>query len=460
MKMRCPQCGVEGSANEALAGKRVRCPKCDDVFIYNVSPQQHDTGTFQGNGRGFREAYVPPLQKEKTWGTEAGKSPDSVLSAKIDDVVEKDQFAPESLTLHDGNPVSGSLEEESEAADVEEVVLEGKGDGFEIDGELDLGEDKAEADEKPEEDWEDEEAVIEAVEAQLLPDDTSCGEQSGPVAGNVFSGEVSEDADRAVDNDEIPGKGFALQGDSGGKAGGKVGKRGGKQADRQDNAKDRSLEDLSERFTVSGVLKKGWGLVRGAKLPVFLATLVMILLCTAYVIGISLLQEMMMPGVSRVAMMWINWFAIIGLSFLTSVFVGGMMFLGLQHVKKREISWTMLFRGFPKLVRLFIVFVLMTIMVVSGTVLFILPGIYLMVGYCMTLPLIISGDVQPWAAMEKSRRAVHRVWWKVFTIFLLMPLILFIAALPLGIGLFWALPFYMVVTGVIYISLFCEEKVV
>jgi predicted Zn finger-like uncharacterized protein len=32
MKMKCPYCGVSGSVSDSLVGKKVRCPKCKEVF--------------------------------------------------------------------------------------------------------------------------------------------------------------------------------------------------------------------------------------------------------------------------------------------------------------------------------------------------------------------------------------------------------------------------------------------
>ena len=35
MKMICPHCGLKGTAGEALFGKKVRCPECQQVFRVN-----------------------------------------------------------------------------------------------------------------------------------------------------------------------------------------------------------------------------------------------------------------------------------------------------------------------------------------------------------------------------------------------------------------------------------------
>ncbi len=32
MKMICPECGLKGTADDSLLGKKVRCPECQQVF--------------------------------------------------------------------------------------------------------------------------------------------------------------------------------------------------------------------------------------------------------------------------------------------------------------------------------------------------------------------------------------------------------------------------------------------
>jgi len=37
MKMICPECGLKGTADDTLLGKKVRCPECLQVFRVNDS---------------------------------------------------------------------------------------------------------------------------------------------------------------------------------------------------------------------------------------------------------------------------------------------------------------------------------------------------------------------------------------------------------------------------------------
>ncbi len=46
MKMRCPHCGVRGTVPDALIGRRVKCPRCNDIFkvLAEDAPVSSDKG--------------------------------------------------------------------------------------------------------------------------------------------------------------------------------------------------------------------------------------------------------------------------------------------------------------------------------------------------------------------------------------------------------------------------------
>jgi hypothetical protein len=62
---------------------------------------------------------------------------------------------------------------------------------------------------------------------------------------------------------------------------------------------------------------------------------------------------------------------------------------------------------------------LMTLMILLGYILLIIPGIYLSFAYMFSLPLMIEKDMTAWQALEVSRKAVTRIWFRA-TGFLLL----------------------------------------
>ena len=89
-----------------------------------------------------------------------------------------------------------------------------------------------------------------------------------------------------------------------------------------------------------------------------------------------------------------------------------------------------------------------------GLFLLILPGIYLVVGYAFTLPLIVDRGLPAWTAMELSRTTVHRHWWPVFGLLLAQAALIVLGALAAGIGLVFAMPFCTAALMVAYEELF------
>ncbi|MDR3628886.1 MAG: hypothetical protein P4L42_00975 [Desulfocapsaceae bacterium] len=48
MKMKCPNCGVNGSVSDSLLGKKVKCPKCNEIF--RASSEEEDFFPLPGQG--------------------------------------------------------------------------------------------------------------------------------------------------------------------------------------------------------------------------------------------------------------------------------------------------------------------------------------------------------------------------------------------------------------------------
>ena len=146
-------------------------------------------------------------------------------------------------------------------------------------------------------------------------------------------------------------------------------------------------------------------------------------------------------------------------SWLSMLMTGGIMLIGVRRALEQRVSWKMVFAGFSKTLTITIALVLQAILVVLGFILLVLPGIYLTVGYALVLPLILDKGLGPWEALETSRKAIHKKWWSVFGLYLVMLLIAMVASIPLGLGLIWVVPMYFVVLGVLYVRLFGAGEV-
>ncbi len=142
------------------------------------------------------------------------------------------------------------------------------------------------------------------------------------------------------------------------------------------------------------------------------------------------------------------------LQVIVMIFTAGLLRMGINQAVGDTVSWRMIFSGFSFAGRVAVATILQIILISIGFLLLILPGIYLTVSYAMTLPLIIDKGLSPWEAMEASRKAVHRVWWRIAALFLAMGVVMAISAIPLGVGLIWTWPTFIIMIGLIYRQLF------
>ncbi|MFT5697955.1 MAG: hypothetical protein ACI8ZB_000809 [Desulforhopalus sp.] len=210
-------------------------------------------------------------------------------------------------------------------------------------------------------------------------------------------------------------------------------------------------------FTVGGVIREAWDKVKGIKASVWAGSAVMYLVLLVIVAaGAFLLPDTTIEaedGAGLISYLLPALFQVV-IEVVSMLFLAGLLFMGIRRVVGDTVSWKMIFHGFSFTGKIVVVSILQFIFITIGFLLLILPGIYLTVGYAMAIPLIVDKNLSPWQALETSRKAVHKVWWKVAALYLVMCLIFLVAVIPLGIGLIWVWPMTMVAAGVVYHRLF------
>ena len=133
----------------------------------------------------------------------------------------------------------------------------------------------------------------------------------------------------------------------------------------------------------------------------------------------------------------------------------GIMMLAINYSRGESLEFKSIFNYYHLMGKLALAGILIYIMTVIGFILLILPGIYLSIAYIFTLPLIADKGMDVWAAMELSRKAVTKHWFKVFGLFFLLSLLMVLGVLTLGIGLIWAVPLlFITLYGLLYPLIF------
>ncbi len=205
-----------------------------------------------------------------------------------------------------------------------------------------------------------------------------------------------------------------------------------------------TLEDaLAGRynFEIGDIMREAWALTHGMKGTFWGVAVILYGIYVAVLIPGALLFRN-----SIVLRTGFN----IGAGAIAPVLFIGLVAMGLRRAAGLPIDFSTGFGSFGKAGTALIAGIINTLLTYTGFLLLLIPGIYLAVGYCMSLPLIVDRDMSPWQALETSRKAVTKRWFKYFGLLFVVGLVVFLSAIPLGIGLIWTGPWALNVIGVVY----------
>ena len=133
------------------------------------------------------------------------------------------------------------------------------------------------------------------------------------------------------------------------------------------------------------------------------------------------------------------------------------MVMGIRHAQNKSVSAGEVFRHFGTMGNLLLAYIIMMIFIMIGMMLLVIPGIYLMYAYMFAMPLIVEKKMGAWHALETSRKAVTKVWFRFFGFVWLLMLINIVAAIPLGLGWIWTVPWSVLAFAMVYIKMFGAE---
>ncbi len=206
-------------------------------------------------------------------------------------------------------------------------------------------------------------------------------------------------------------------------------------------------------FDIIEMIKAGWNRIEGVK-GLFLAAFVVY-------VGVSIIVQLTLssffpspPPPAEPNLLNQQIVTILSYPVLMPLIVGVIM-LAIHYSRGETIAFQSIFNYYHLTGKLALAGLLIYIMTVIGFVLLILPGIYLSIAYVFTLPLIADKGMGVWDAMELSRKAVTKHWFKVFGLFFLLSFMMTLGALTLGIGLIWAVPLlFVTLYGLLYPLIF------
>ncbi len=114
---------------------------------------------------------------------------------------------------------------------------------------------------------------------------------------------------------------------------------------------------------------------------------------------------------------------------------GGMYLYLLKKIRGEKATIETVFSGFSgRFLNLFLGGFVAYLLTWIGFLCFILPGVYLLVAWTFTLPLIADKQLDFWSAMELSRKVVTKHWWIFLGFIVLGALMMFAGLLALFVG--------------------------
>jgi len=208
-------------------------------------------------------------------------------------------------------------------------------------------------------------------------------------------------------------------------------------------------------FDIIEMVKVGWERINGVKAQ-FIAAFAVYVVAAVIV---QLVLGLVFPQGTTEAPNLLNQQIVGILSYpVLMPIMAGIMMMAIKHSRGETVDFKSVFDYFHLTGKLALAGVIIYVLTVIGFLLFIIPGIYVSVAYAFTIPLIVDKNMDVWEAMELSRKTVTKHWFKVAGLMGLLSIIMFIGAIPLGIGLVWAIPLmFVTLYGLAYPIMFEGE---
>lgn len=128
----------------------------------------------------------------------------------------------------------------------------------------------------------------------------------------------------------------------------------------------------------------------------------------------------------------------------------GLYMMGVSAARGQHVRVFDLFKYLPLTIVLALTHLITVILTQLGTVLFIIPGIYMVVASTFALILVADRQLTAVSAIILSCRIVNRYFWQMLSLLAIFLVLILISLLTFGFGLIWVMPLYFCAIGVLY----------
>ena len=150
----------------------------------------------------------------------------------------------------------------------------------------------------------------------------------------------------------------------------------------------------------------------------------------------------------------IGWIAVI---LLVPPLVIGFIRFNAKCVRGQPATLGDCFSGFDVFGTSVLSYILMVLLVLVGTVLCVLPGIYLAIAYSFVWNLLADRKGSAWECLEMSRQAVTAHWGWALLLLLVASLLAYAGIIACIIGVFVTMPLYGLMLAAAYDRLFADQ---
>lgn len=205
-------------------------------------------------------------------------------------------------------------------------------------------------------------------------------------------------------------------------------------------------------------LGEAWRSLKGFKLKCHIATVIwLVVYLVAALISVPIVIGLVAVGADEATSSILASLIQIVAIAATMPMIAGITIMGIRHAQQKSVSPSSVFNYFHRIPGAILWYILMSLMIMLGYILLILPGIYLSFAYMFSLPLMIEKDMTAWQALETSRKAVTRIWFRATGFLLLIILLVTLGTIPLTIPLIWIIPWVSLAYALVYFKLFGAE---
>lgn len=171
---------------------------------------------------------------------------------------------------------------------------------------------------------------------------------------------------------------------------------------------------------------------------------------------------LLIVSIQGMVVIYVQAYMIVYSTLLAPPLYAGFYLVANKISRGEEVIYPDFFGGFRFWIPTAVISLLTQVLIAFGLIALIIPGIYLAVGYLFAIQMGIFGGLDPWSAMEWSRKLITRNWWRFFGLLLVLVVLNVLGLLLAGIGLLFTVPLTFLVLYVVFEEItrevFSEEE--